>query len=66
MIELRVEGMTCGHCEQAVTAAVHTVAPYSTVTIDRPAGRVAVAGAADQARIVQAIGAAGFVVQTAN
>ncbi len=66
MIELRVDGMTCGHCEQAVTAAVRSVAPDSTVTIDRPAGRVAVADAADRVRIVQAIGAAGFVVRTVD
>ena len=65
MIELRVEGMTCGHCAQAVATAVRTAAPASAVTVDRNAGRVVVEGDAERARVVQAIAKAGYTV-TAN
>lgn len=30
-----VTGMTCGHCEKAVTQAVRSVDPQAQVTIDR-------------------------------
>jgi copper chaperone len=32
---LNVQGMTCGHCEKAVTQAIHTLDPSAKVTIDR-------------------------------
>ncbi len=31
MIELRVDGMTCGHCVSAVTGAVKSVDPEANV-----------------------------------
>jgi copper chaperone len=34
----QVQGMTCGHCERAVTQAVQRVDPAAEVKIDRPAG----------------------------
>ena len=37
-----VQGMTCGHCERAVTQAVQAVDPAATVRIDRSTGRVEV------------------------
>ena len=37
-----VQGMTCGHCEKAVTQAVQSVDPQAKVTIDRPTGKVEV------------------------
>ena len=37
-----VTGMTCGHCEKAVTRAIHQVDPQAQVTIDRTANRVEV------------------------
>jgi len=40
MLELKVEGMTCGHCVKAVTEAVHSVAPQAVVAIDRQQGLV--------------------------
>ena len=39
-----VQGMTCGHCERAVTQAVQGVDPAATVRIDRSTGRVEVSG----------------------
>ena len=35
-----VQGMTCGHCERAVTQAVKTIDPQAEVRIDRASGQV--------------------------
>ena len=40
MLELKVEGMTCGHCVKAVTEAVQSVAPQAVVAVDRQQGSV--------------------------
>lgn len=40
-----VQGMTCGHCERAVTQAVQSADPSATVRIDRSTGRVEVGNA---------------------
>lgn len=37
-----VTGMTCGHCEKAVTAAIARVDPDAKVVIDRSANKVQV------------------------
>ncbi len=58
-----VKGMTCGHCERAVTQAVKAVDPAAEVKIDRAVGKVEVQ--TDQARevIAQAIAEEGYAVQ---
>ena len=42
--QFTVTGMTCGHCEKAVTAAVRQLDPGAEVRIDRPSGKVDVVG----------------------
>lgn len=37
-----VHGMTCGHCEKAVTQAIHLLDPQATVHIDRAHHQVSV------------------------
>ena len=37
-----VSGMTCGHCEKAVTKAIKEVDPQAVVTIDRSQNKVEV------------------------
>ena len=37
---LNVQGMTCGHCERAVTNAVKSVDPQATVKVDLATGKV--------------------------
>ena len=39
MLELKVAGMTCGHCVKAVTEAVQSVAPQAVVAVDRQGRR---------------------------
>ena len=41
--QFTVTGMTCGHCERAVTQAVQALDPAAEVRIDRAANRVDVA-----------------------
>lgn len=63
MLNLEVEGMTCGHCEQAVTRAVRSVDPAAKVAVDRSAGRVSVESAGDAQAIRQAIAGEGYTVR---
>ena len=55
-----VQGMTCGHCERAVTQAVQRVDPSAQVQIDRPSGKVDVQ---PREQIAKAIADEGYAVQ---
>lgn len=60
--QFQVQGMTCGHCERAVTQAVKALDPQAQVQIDRPTGKVTVQS--DQARepLAAAIAEEGYTV----
>ena len=60
MIELRVTGMTCGHCVSAVTRAVKAVDPEASVQVDLGAGRVRVDGRSSADALGKAIAEAGY------
>lgn len=62
MLDFQVEGMTCGHCDAAVTRAVRAVDPAANVTIDRTAKRVVVESGADADAVQRAIEAEGYGV----
>lgn len=57
-----VQGMTCGHCERAVTQAVQSVDPQAQVKIDRPAGKVEVQSSQPRDAIARAIAEEGYEV----
>jgi len=57
-----VQGMTCGHCEKAVTQAVQSVDPQAQVKIDRPAGKVEVTTTQAREVIAKAIADEGYEV----
>lgn len=57
-----VQGMTCGHCEQAVTQAVKTVDPQAEVRIDRASGKVDVLSDKPREAIQAAIAEEGYSV----
>ena len=58
-----VQGMTCGHCERAVTHAVQSADPDATVRIDRSTGRVEVGNTtAPRAALAAAIAEEGYTV----
>ncbi|ARU04389.1 heavy metal transport/detoxification protein [Comamonas serinivorans] len=58
-----VQGMSCSHCERAVTQAVQALDPQAQVTIDLASGRVEVASSQPAAALAQAIAQAGYAVQ---
>ena len=61
-MELKVTGMSCGHCVGAVTRALQAVDPGARVAVDLAQGRVAVEGALSPEQARKAIEAAGYAV----
>jgi copper chaperone len=57
-----VTGMTCGHCEKAVTRAVKQLDPLAEVRIDRPANKVDIESSQPRAALAQAITEEGYQV----
>ena len=57
-----VKGMTCSHCERAVTQAVKSVDPAAQVKVDLPAGKVEVQTAQPREAIAKAIAEEGYTV----
>ncbi len=60
-----VTGMTCGHCERAVTQALQRLDPTAQVSIDRQAQRVQVSSELARQDLAQAIVEEGYGVQAA-
>ena len=58
----QVQGMTCGHCERAVTQAIQQVDPAATVQIDRASGQVQVQSATPRGQLAAAIAEEGYTV----
>jgi copper chaperone len=62
MLELKVDGMTCGGCAATVKKVVERTAPGVTATVDLPTKTVRVDGAADRPVLEAAIRKAGYEV----
>ncbi|CAN7186937.1 heavy-metal-associated domain-containing protein [Acidovorax sp. LjRoot66] len=61
--DFQVQGMTCGHCERAVTQAVQGVDPAANVRIDRASGNVHVEhSSAAREALAAAIAEEGYAV----
>ena len=58
-----VTGMTCGHCEKAVTQALRSLDPQAQVRIDRTQNRVEVDSELPRAALARAIADEGYPVQ---
>ncbi len=63
MLQLKVSGMTCGHCVAAVTRAASEVAGAKDVKVDLDQGLVTVDGNPNPAAIREAIEAEGYQIQ---
>lgn len=57
-----VTGMTCGHCEKAVTQAIKGVDPQAQVRIDRAQNKVEVDTNQPREAVAQAIAEEGYQV----
>ena len=60
----QVTGMTCGHCEQAVTRAIKQVDPAAEVVIDRAQNKVDVQSDQPHEVLAKAILEEGYAVAT--
>ena len=61
--KFQVEGMSCGHCVQAVQNAVTTVDPHAQVTVDLGTGHVDVLSQQPREDLRLAIENAGYRAQ---
>ena len=57
-----VQGMTCGHCEKAVTRAVKQLDPQAEVKIDRTINLVEVVSTQPREALAKAIADEGYTV----
>jgi copper chaperone len=60
MLRYQVNDMSCGHCVQAITAAVKGVDPSADVKVDLVAKSVEVSTSAAGALVIEAIREAGY------
>lgn len=66
MVELEVKEMTCGHCVSSVTRAVKSLDPRAEVQVDLDQGRVRVESGDSPARLIEALGEAGYPAAVAT
>jgi copper chaperone len=57
-----VKGMTCGHCEKAVTRAIRQLDPQAEVVIDRSIDKVEVSSQQPREALAKAIAEEGYAV----
>jgi len=57
-----VTGMTCGHCEKAVTRAIRQLDPQAEVKIDRSQNKVEVQSQQPREALAKAIAEEGYAV----
>jgi copper chaperone len=62
MYELKVEGMSCGHCVNAVTKSVQAIDAAAKVEVDLPQQKVLVSSSASLDNIKAAVVDAGYEV----
>ena len=60
--QFEVQGMTCGHCERAVTSAIQQLDPQAQVRIDRAQNRVDVDSSQPRESLAKAIIEEGYAV----
>ena len=58
----QVQGMTCGHCEQAIQKAIARLDPSARVEINRSAGEVRVHSDVSREDLAHTIGDEGYSV----
>lgn len=66
MYELKVEGMSCGHCVNAVTKSVQAIDPSAKVEVDLSAQTVRVNSSASLDQVAAAVDDAGYPVLARN
>lgn len=62
VVELNVEGMSCGHCVRAVTEAIQARDPAARVEVALDTGLVRADTTLDRATVAEAVAAEGYKV----
>lgn len=62
-IELRIDGMTCSHCERAVRQAIIDVQGVDRVDVDLQRGTAIVHGTADTPAVISAVEEEGYTAR---
>ena len=57
-----VTGMSCGHCEKAITQAIKALDPQAQVRIDRAQNKVELESSASREALAKAIAEEGYAV----
>jgi copper chaperone CopZ len=65
-LALKISGMSCAHCAQAVTRALAAVPGVASAQVDLAAMQARVSGTADPARLIAAVQAAGYGAEAAD
>jgi copper chaperone len=60
VVELTVEGLTCGHCVRAVTQAIQALDPAAKVEIALPSGALRAETVLTPARLAEAVAGEGY------
>lgn len=63
MTNLKIEGMTCGHCSAAVKRALEQVEGVVSVQVDLEAGHATVEGSPEFAALLAAVQEEGYSAQ---
>jgi len=61
--ELNISGMTCGHCQTAVTKALKSVPGVQDAQVDLKTGKAVVQGQADLPALLAAVTEEGYGAQ---
>lgn len=62
-IELKIEGMSCGHCKMSVEKALKSVPGVERVEVFLQEGRAIVEGSAPVERLIAAVQEEGYAVR---
>ena len=66
MTQLKISGMSCGHCQSAVESALKSVNGVEQVRVDLANGTAEVEGNADVAALVAAVQEEGYQASAAG
>lgn len=66
ILEMHVDGMSCGHCVQSITKALQARDAQARIHVNLAEGLVSAETVLERAGAVQAIEAAGYKVQPCN
>lgn len=62
MLELTVDGMTCGHCASHVTKAIKNINPVAKVHVDLPTRQVLIEGEVNLDEVSAVLAEEGYTV----